>query len=121
MAGEITIREDVPAKPEPGLLIPCFAVMYGRLSLIAREYGYALTVHGSMQRDLDLVAVPWVEDASEPVDLVEAIRGAVGGFLSPSDPGPTVKPHGRLGWAIHLGGGPYIDLSVCPRQIGGAT
>ena len=27
---------------------------------------------------------------------------------------PGMKPHGRLCWSFHLGGGPYIDLSVMP-------
>lgn len=26
------------------------------------------------------------------------------------------KPHGRRVWVIHLGGGPYVDLSVMPRR-----
>ena len=38
----------------------------------ARSMGYALAVHGSMARDLDLVAVPWVESAADPIELVEA-------------------------------------------------
>lgn len=31
--------------------------------------------------------------------------------------GPGIKPHGRLGWVINLGGDPYIDLSVMPRLL----
>lgn len=65
------------------------------LTRAAKSNGYALAVHGSMRRDLDLVAVPW-----------------------PGTQDPAQKPHGRLAWAIHLGGGPYIDLSVMPRCRG---
>lgn len=91
---------------------------------VAREHGYAIAVHGSQVRDLDLVAVPWVDEAAAPEVLIEAIRAAVGGFIlnrenaDPSDftgRNPEPKPHGRLGWSIHLGGGPYLDLSVMPR------
>ena len=28
---------------------------------------------------------------------------------------PGLKPHGRLTWSFHVGGGPYLDLSVMPR------
>ena len=30
---------------------------------VAREMGYALALHGSMNRDMDLIAVPWVVGA----------------------------------------------------------
>lgn len=44
-----------PKHYKPGL----YAMFYEQLKDIAREYGYALLIHGSMNRDLDLVAVPW--------------------------------------------------------------
>ena len=124
----LDIREGVQYEdPKPGdtkptppaLVIPCYAVMYSRLCKIAREHGYALGLHGSMQRDLDLIAVPWVDEASDAETLVSVIDKAVHGFLDP-DPknaSPGSKPHGRRCWTIHLGGGPYIDLSVMPRIV----
>jgi len=96
----------------------------------AKAKGYALAVHGSMRRDLDLVAVPWTEEAAPALDVAEAIIKASGGFLRerpakeehpegwPGTRDPAQKPHGRLAWSIHLGGGPYIDLSVMPRCRG---
>ena len=94
----------------------------------ARALGYALGEHGSRERDLDLIAVPWVEDAAPPESLVEAIRAAVGGVIitDPTAPpedytrrNPERKPHGRLAWSIHAAVGVrhgYIDLSVMPRR-----
>lgn len=95
--------------------IGCLAFLPG-MARVAKEHGYALTVHGSMARDFDFVAVPWVEEASAPADLAAALIRACGGFLAPHEERelPRRKPHGRLCWAIHLGGGPYIDLSVIP-------
>lgn len=98
--------------PFPGL----FAIMYPRLVEVARARGYALTVHGSMARDLDVVAVPWTDRAAEPFVLAEALRDRVGGVGHNGWPLPRAKPHGRLAWSIHLGGGPYIDLSVVPPR-----
>lgn len=86
-----------------------------RVVRIAREHGYALAVHGSLARDFDFVAIPWVDEAVKPEELVEAIRAAVGGFFDEHDH-PASKPHGRRAWVIHLGGGPYIDLSVMPPK-----
>lgn len=95
----------------------------------ARKCGYALTLHGSLTRDIDLVAITWVQNASSVELLVETIvtisRALNNGVAfmveepnaSPFDfvqRNPEPKAHGRLAFAIHLGGGPYIDLSVMP-------
>jgi hypothetical protein len=102
------------------------------LRAVAARHGYALAVHGTLARDIDLIAVPWsLGDVSDASTLVEAIRaeaqdvsGVTAFWLNDetADPrdytkrNPEPKPHGRLGWSIHLAGtGTYIDLSVMPR------
>jgi len=98
------------------------------LRSVAREHGYALALHGSGERDLDLIAVPWTATASRATVLVEALRVSIDGFIIHDDAAcshdftrrnPEPKPHGRLAWAIHLhdpGGRLYVDLSVMPRR-----
>jgi hypothetical protein len=105
------------AKPWP----PLFAMLWPGLVRIAREHGYALGLHGSLARDLDILAVPWVEEASEPQVLAEAFNGWVTPYAALEDgiaglTGPEQKCHGRLAWAITLGAGAFIDLSVTPRR-----
>jgi hypothetical protein len=102
--------------------------VYETVATIAREHGYALTAHGSTTRDLDLVAVPWSETVSSPQALVDAICEAVPAWSlmesyhdgvewrTRDGRDPTEKPHGRLAWSLHLGGGAYIDLSVTPTN-----
>lgn len=105
-----------------------FDKLIGPLREVARAHGYALAVHGSLARDIDLIACPWTREAVEAHVLVialgEKIRGLNGGvgfqlrsensawFLAGC---PGMKAHQRLSWVWHLGGGPYIDLSVMPR------
>ncbi len=86
------------------------------LTRTAVQHGYVLAVHGSLTRDLDLVAVPWEDTVSTPAVLAAALMEAVGGFIAPQNQGtvPRVKPHGRLAWPIHLGPDYFIDLSVMP-------
>lgn len=91
-------------------IAPAYAVIVPMLAHAARPHGYAVAVHGSLQRDLDLVAIPWVEDAADPHVLVEALQQVCKGKLI----GPEQKPHGRLAWSIVLAGGAYVDLSVMP-------
>ena len=86
------------------------------LRFVARQHGYALAVHGSLVRDIDVLAVAWTAEASTVFTLVGAlvteVRKRNQGIAYVDPPVPAVRPHGRFAWSIHLGGGPYIDLSV---------
>lgn len=103
---------------------PAYLVgIYPALVAIARSHGYALTLHGSLQRDLDIVAVPWTDAAVDAHTLVLALCQEFD--LAPNHDlcEPNLFPHGRLGWSIPLWWGAYLDLSVMPRTqvTGGVT
>lgn len=53
-----------------------------KLREAARSHGYALGVHGSMRRDLDLIAVPWDSLPSDRDVLVRALHHAACGLES---------------------------------------
>ena len=97
--------------------------LYNLLKEVAVKHGYALAIHGSLMRDMDLIAVPWVEEAASPELLIKAMTEAVGliydkpfNVLQPTDETcDGIKPHGRLAWNIMLGASAYIDISVTPR------
>lgn len=108
-----------------GSLVCIYAQLLPEIREAAKKLGYAIAIHGTMARDLDLLAVPWIEDAADPLELVNAIRDAVDGYVigDVTDRGkihtePTKQPHGRLSWNICWGGKPFIDLSVMPKKIG---
>lgn len=101
-----------PVDPEVCANLYPFALESARR--VALTFGYAVAVHGSQTRDLDLIAVPWVEDAKPPEAMIQAIADAVDGYYKPR---ATDKPHGRRAWSIYMGhGGAYIDLSVMPLK-----
>ena len=86
---------------------------------VAKRLGYAIAWHGSLARDIDLIAVPWTDDAVEPNNLVKQIVEAVGGKYTAGQKNPDVRPHGRLTYAINLHPWPvYLDLSVMPPKKG---
>ena len=60
------------------------------LQKIAMSHGYALAVHGSMSRDLDLLAAPWVTKALTAESLVVALEY-----------GMTQMTHSRNHWRKH--------------------
>lgn len=101
-------------------LAPSFVVLYPTLCEVAQHLGYALAIHGSLQRDMDLIAVPWTDEARPAVELVWRIKEVCHGYIVGGRDGrdPAQKPHGRLAWSIHLDAGNYIDLSVMPRVEG---
>lgn len=107
---------------------PFYEKLIEPLRAKARELGYALGVHGTLKRDIDLIACPWTHEAVDARTLAEALLKVAAdhnnglAFLKPHEDDryfwagcPGHKPHGRLVWTFHLGGGPYIDLSVMPR------
>ncbi len=105
------------------MLAPWYAFAFAKLDRIAMRHGYALALHGSMSRDLDLIAIPWTEDADDPEKLLKAIDEWILEKVSIDRKGhkmgqfkATKKPHGRLAYAITVGfDGHWLDLSIMPR------
>ncbi len=93
-----------------------YANFFGILKDVAREYGYALAIHGTLNRDLDLVAVPWVEDVKPHLEMFAAFRERLGIVREDGAVFDSVeeKPHGRIGYTIGTGGGGYLDIAVFP-------
>lgn len=86
----------------------------------ARAIGYALCIHGSLERDIDLVAVPWTPQALAPEELANSLKQVlsklypIGLEVGPSDEPAKRKPHGRQCWSWWIRSWTYIDLSVFP-------
>lgn len=108
-----------------------YELLIGPIRERARELGYAIAVHGTLIRDIDLIAVPWTLDAVSASVLAQAIKLVIEKVNGCAYMGYTIdkpaefsmagcpgrKPHGRLCWTFTLQRqqGPYIDLSVTPR------
>lgn len=87
----------------------------------AKKCGYAIGVHGSLRRDLDLIAVPWVDEFVDRETLAREIQKAACGLENASYVWEQ-KPNGRVATAFPvcwtwysdpmiLSNG-HIDLSV---------
>jgi len=108
-----------------------YALFYERLKFIAKEYGYNLVLHGSMDRDLDLVAIPWVNEPQDRFLMIQDfdryLRGQYG--ERPENYSHSVLPGGRDSYVITLNRGDksgewqrfadeeyYLDISITPLK-----
>lgn len=101
---------DASTKYELTLL---YRALIPELREIARQCGYGLGVHGTMQRDLDLIAVPWVKSPLKPATLAKRIHIACTGSHYKKI-NWTQKPQRRIAVAMYIGTHAYIDLSIIP-------
>lgn len=97
---------------KPATYAPMYCALYPQLAEIARKHGYALAIHGSLGRDMDLICVPWADEPAEPSAVVDEITGTFAivkiGELTP-------KKHGRVCQTISIGFGDcFLDLSFMP-------
>lgn len=117
------------------MIAPYYAVLFTKLDKIVARFGWAIALHGTMIRDLDLVLIPWTEDADHEDKVIDAIRIFVDGqhvtkvrkknleeMNSSQKDGLehfaiTQKPHGRRAISIHIGvSNYYLDISIMPRK-----
>lgn len=89
-----------------------------RIRKAARSLGYAIGLHGSMARDLDLIAVPWVEGHGSRDELAAAIQRAACGMTAATFTWHE-KPCGRVATSLPVcwtederPSSGHIDLSV---------
>ena len=100
-------------KPPPNTAPVYAAAMYKDLAVVAMTHGYALAVHGSLARDFDLIAIPWIDGASEPAAVIDDLLSQFAIRLIGK---PATKPHGRIAYTLSVGFGDCaIDLSFTPR------
>lgn len=100
------------------MIAPWYVMQYVRLERIAWRHGYALALHGSISRDMDLVAIPWTDDADAPEKLLKAFCRYVASRTQVNIKigSGTKKPHGRMSYVIPIGmEGQYLDVAIMPR------
>jgi hypothetical protein len=77
---------------------------------IGLKYGYNIVLHGSMNRDLDLIAIPWEETIGDKDQMVNDISQAIGGNILMQNRSVDntegdrfgIKPHGRIVYIINV-------------------
>lgn len=79
-----------------------------RVRELAKQVGYAIGVHGTLERDIDLIAVPWTDEAVGNYELIKHLCEQLPAIRTQIDR----KPHGRYGFVLQGYGRKYLDISV---------
>jgi hypothetical protein len=95
-----------PIHAKPSLYSFYFTV----IKEIGLKYGYNIVLHGSMNRDLDLIAIPWEETIGDKEQMINDISEAIGGNILMQNRSVNnidgdrfgTKPHGRITYIINL-------------------
>ena len=107
------------------ILDPDYARIFTQARIIAWQYGYACVAHGSYTRDLDLLLVPWTDQARPNHDQLVKLIAEAGGLrfrdgkddIYESVPDFSDKPHGRKAVTLFFRGFSdrrWVDVSILP-------
>lgn len=109
-------KEEVNVQGKPVF----YAVLYNSMRKAALDCGYALALHGSLHSDMDLMAMPWVEECKTPDELILALDECVGNTVWKDFQWKhkEVRSHGRICYTISIMGDWHIDISVMPTRYG---
>lgn len=131
MNDALRTRRQAPARATShhyGIVDPDYARVFTQARIIAWQYGYACLMSGSFTRDLDLLLVPWTEQAGDNHDqLLKLIAESCGlrfrdgkDEVYESTVDFTDKPYGRKACSLFFkepSDRRWIDISIVPRVV----
>lgn len=93
-----------------------YAAIYGDLREKAMECGWALGLHGSLNSDMDIMAMPWTEDATDADIMIANLYKCFEEDLW-SMPVKHIgeKPNGRVVYTISIWEDFYLDINIIEK------
>lgn len=91
-----------------------YASMWEDIRECAMDNGWAVAIHGSLKSDMDIMAMPWVDEAVSFNELVKHIANLFNGNKSSEQFNISYgeKPHNRIVATIPIWGEFYLDIST---------
>lgn len=95
-----------PIHAKPSL----YALYFEMIKKVGKDYGYNIVLHGSLNTDLDLIAIPWVEKIGDRDKMVDDIAELIGGEVMMQNRSVDNEEgvrwsethHGRLHYIINI-------------------
>ena len=103
-------RQSVTCNGRPAF----FASMYEDIRYVAIHCGWAVALHGSLCSDMDIMVMPWTEEAIKFEELVDKISKLFDGNSLTENYTITYdeKPHNRVVATIPIWADFYLDIST---------
>lgn len=91
-----------------------YAAMWEDLRKAALNCGWALGLHGSLNSDMDIMAMPWTEDSVNVHGMIGELCKCFtdAGELRSSIRVSTDKPNNRVVYTIAIWADFYLDINV---------
>ena len=91
-----------------------YASIYDDLKNAAIKCGWALGLHGSLQSDMDIMAMPWTEGAKPVDEMIQALSDC---FTDNPWKGHHIiphydKPNNRVVYTMSIWADWYLDINV---------
>lgn len=91
-----------------------YASMWEDLKNAALNCGWALGLHGSLNTDMDIMAMPWTETATPPYKMISELCKC---FTDSEDVERTVeisndKPNNRVVYTLSIWADFYLDINI---------
>lgn len=106
-------REAVTCNGRPAF----YAAMWEDIRQCAMDCGWAVAIHGSLGSDMDIMAMPWVQEAGTFENMIREIVKLFSGnsvaenyFITYGE-----KPHGRIVATIPIWTDFYLDISTMEK------
>lgn len=91
-----------------------YASIYDDLRNAAMNCGWALGLHGSLSSDMDIMAMPWTEDAKPVEEMIQALSDCFED--NPYKDMHTIPfygmPNNRVVYTMPIWGDYYLDINV---------
>lgn len=91
-----------------------YACIFEDLKLSASKCGWALGLHGSLSNDMDIMAMPWTEDAKPVEEMIQSLSDCFidniwkDGHIVPH----YGKPNNRVVYTMSIWKDFYLDINV---------
>jgi hypothetical protein len=92
-----------------------YACLWEDFRNAALDCGWALGLHGSLSSDMDIMAMPWIEDAKPVEEIIFALEScltAPNNTLWTNTVKSTDKPNNRVVYTIHIFADFYLDINI---------
>lgn len=96
-----------------------YAILWDDLRQAAFKCGWALGLHGSLASDMDIMAMPWTDNATTADVMIEFLKRCLDDDCNPLwdiRKDTTSKPNNRVVYTLPIYADFYLDINVINQE-----